>query len=138
MPDYFAILSSRAAVARSEALKERFHRQTAEHHRMFPEAGTMAILPRSMPIHRAARSGFAITPPAGTRGSGTPVACRHEIHAWVLPSFLWRIAGIFAVALDASSKKEFAASERLARASAGKGCALTPGATPFGADLEAA
>jgi curved DNA-binding protein CbpA len=138
MPDYFAILQQpRRPWLDSDALKERFHRQTAEHH---PDVsggrddGHFAALNAAYTVLRdpASRLRHLLELEAPERLSLSP-----EIPPGLAELFM-RIAG-FRRALDAFSKKEFAASSAVARALlAGERLALSRQGDAIRADLEAA
>jgi curved DNA-binding protein CbpA len=138
MPDYFAILQQpRRPWLDSEALKEHFHRQTAERH---PDVtgggddGDFALLNAAYAVLRdpASRVRHLLELEAPERLSPS-----QEIPPGLGDLFM-RIAG-FRHALDVFSKKEIAASSALARALlAGERLALSQRGDAVRADLEAA
>ena len=131
MPDYFAILQQpRRPWLDSEALKEHFHRQTAERHPDVSgggDGGDFASLNAAFAVLRdpASRVRHLLELEAPERLSPA-----QEIPPGLGDLFM-RIAA-FRHALDVFSKKEIAASSALARALlAGERLALSHEATPF-------
>jgi curved DNA-binding protein CbpA len=137
MPDFFAILQQpRRPWLDSEALKERFHRQTAERHPDVSAGGDDGQFAALNAAYTVLRDPASRLRHLLELDAPEPLAPSQEIPPALADLFM-RIAG-FRHALDVFRKKESAASSVLARALlAGERLELSRQGGAVGAELEA-